>query len=335
VEQERVPSPLAGTIDRFLGYLAEQERAPDNTVEAYRSDLAQLVAYAEERRGESVSLGEVDVLVLRGWLGQLARTHRSASISRKIAAVRALYRYLERRKLVRSNPAAELRLPKVIRALPSFLEPEQMAEVVESPEHEGVAGLRDRAILETLYGTGIRVSELRGISLEAIELGHEGELGNLRVVGKGDKERVVPLGSHAVLALRSYLPRRAELLRPGSPPDAEHALFLSQFGRRISVRHIQTLVKRYGTVAAGRVDLHPHSMRHSCATHLLEGGADLRSIQELLGHSSLSVTQRYTHTSIGKLLEVYDRTHPLAGSGRPHDAGELSADELKRDRSER
>jgi len=321
VDVESTPSPLGNSVARFLAYLAEEQRAPDNTVAAYRRDLGQLVSYAEERMGPTVGLGELDVLLLRGWLGSLARTHRSASIGRKIAAVRAMFRYLQRRRLVPGNPAAELRLPRVSRPLPTFLEPDQMAQVVESPHGESPSELRDRAILETLYGSGLRVSELRGLDLEDLDLGHEGGLGSVRVVGKGNKERVVPVGSKAVAALRRYLARRTELLKPASDPDATSALFLSRLGRRISVRHVQTLVKRYGMLGAGRVDLHPHAMRHSCATHLLEGGADLRSIQELLGHASLSVTQRYTHTTIGRLLEVYDRAHPLAGGVRRADPG--------------
>ena len=322
MDADSAPSPLAVSVGRFLGYLAEEQRAPENTVAAYRRDLAQLVSYAEERVGPSVGLGQLDVLLLRGWLGGLARTHRSASISRKIAAVRAMFRYLQRLRLVPGNPAAELRLPKVSKPLPTFLEPDQMAEVVESPDGESLAGLRDRAIMETLYGSGLRVSELRGLDLQDLDLGHEGGLGSVRVVGKGNKERVVPVGSQAVAALRRYLARRGELRRPSAGPNAENALFLSRLGRRISVRHVQTLVKRYGMAGAGRVDLHPHALRHSCATHLLEGGADLRSIQELLGHSSLSVTQRYTHTTIGKLLEVYDRSHPLAGGVRRDEPGQ-------------
>lgn len=329
---EQPASPLAAVVERFLGYLAEERRAPANTVRSYGRDLAQLVAYAEQRVGPQVGLKDVDILLLRGWLGQLARTLRSASVGRKIASVRALFRYLQRLRLVRGNPAAELRLPKVVRPLPTFLEPDQMATMVESPALELVAGLRDRAMLETLYGAGLRVSELRGLDLDRVVLDDGSGLGSVRVIGKGDKERLVPIGTAAVAELRAYLQRRSELLRPSSSADAQQALFLSRLGRRISVRHIQTLVTRYGVLGVGRPDMHPHAMRHSCATHLLEGGADLRTIQELLGHQSLSVTQRYTHTSIGKLLAIYDRAHPLAGrtSRAPGDAG-AEADEPHRE----
>lgn len=307
------PHTLRRTLQRFVTYLAEEQRAPANTVAAYERDLSQLTAFAEQRRGTGVRLDDVDVLLLRAWLGQMARSHRSSTVGRKIAAVRALYRFAQRRRLVKSSPADELRLPRVQRPLPSFLDAEAMGQVVESPSDDSVRGVRDRAMLETLYATGIRVSELCGLDLDRVELGSDGTLGSLRVIGKGNKERVVPVGSHAAAALQRYLARRAELLRSDSGVDARRAVFLSRLGRRISVRHVQTLVKRYGIHGAGRVDLHPHALRHSCATHLLDGGADLRSIQELLGHASLSVTQRYTHTSIGRLLEVYDKAHPLAG----------------------
>ena len=300
-------------MERFVAHLADEQRAPNNTVLAYRRDLTQLAEFVEERLGPDAELERVDILILRGWLGKLAETHRTASISRKIAAVRALFRYSQRRRSTKRNPAGELALPKVQRPMPTFLDAEQMGEVVESPTSDNVQGLRDRALLETLYATGLRVSELCGLNLDRVELGGTEGLGSLRAIGKGNKERLVPLGSVARDALERYLHRRGEQLRPDSSADAHRAVFLSRLGRRISVRQVQHLVRRYGVSAAGRGDLHPHALRHSCATHLLDGGADLRSIQELLGHSSLSVTQRYTHTSIGRLLEVYDRAHPLAG----------------------
>jgi len=313
VEARRKSRTLRRELERFVAYLADERRAPKNTVLAYRRDLTQLAEFVEERLGPDAELERVDVLLLRGWLGKLAETHRTASISRKIAAVRALFRYCQRQRSTKRNPPGELALPKVQRPMPTFLDAEQMGEVVECPTAQTVRGLRDRALLETLYATGLRVSELCGMDLDRVELGCTDGLGSLRAIGKGNKERLVPLGSVARDALARYLERRGEQLRPDSTADANRAVFLSRLGRRISVRQVQHLVKGYGVAAVGRADLHPHALRHSCATHLLDGGADLRSIQELLGHSSLSVTQRYTHTSIGRLLEVYDRAHPLAG----------------------
>ena len=298
--------------ERLVGDLAGERRASRHTVAAYRSDLTQLEAFARAELEREPTVGDLDLALLRRWLGELAQRGghggrepaASATIGRKIAAVRALFRHLQRRRVVSANPAAELRAPKLRRAMPVFLDAETMGEVIEAAPQHDIEGLRDRAILETLYAGGLRVSELAGLDLTSLEL--SGDLGFCRVIGKGNKERVVPLGSHALAALGAYIARRGEL-RP-----KDEALFLSPRGRRLGVRRIQELVKRYGILAAGRADLHPHALRHSCATHLLDGGADLRSIQELLGHSTLSVTQRYTHTSIEGLIAVYDRAHPLA-----------------------
>jgi integrase/recombinase XerC len=167
---------------------------------------------------------------------------------------------------------------------------------------------RDTALLEVLYGSGLRVSELVQLDLGSVSFGE----GSVRVLGKGKKERIVPFGSKAAEALRAYLAHRAELRHPKTGEQDPAALFLGRSGARLGVRWVQKLVHRYGALGTGRPDLHPHALRHSCATHMLEGGADLRAIQEMLGHSSLSTTQRYTHLSLDKLLEVYDKSHPLA-----------------------
>jgi integrase/recombinase XerC len=247
------------------------------------------------------------VLLLRGYLGQLARTHTPASIARKIGAARAFFRYLRRRGEVEKSPADELSLPKVRKPLPTFLNVDAAKEVVTTPGKSSAEDLRDRAMLETLYGSGLRVSELCGLDIGDIDLPS-----SVRVLGKGNKERVVPLGSCAAAALEAYLARRSELRHPKTGACDPKALFLSRLGRRIGVRRIQTLVQAYGALGAGRADLHPHALRHTFATHLLDGGADLRSIQKLLGHASLSTTQRYTHVSIDHLMKVYDAAHPLA-----------------------
>jgi integrase/recombinase XerC len=301
---------LARAVAAFARHLEFERRASEHTVAAYRRDLEQLVAFARERRPDLTKPGDLDIFVLRGWLGQLARTVAPSSIARKIGAARALFRYLERTNIVSRNPAAELALPKVRRPLPTLLDVDAAKEVMEVAGDDTPEGLRDRAMLEVLYGSGLRVSELCGLDLDHIDLAPEGEAGAARVLGKGNKERVVPLGSHAVRALSRYLARRDELTRIGRG-DAR-ALFLSRRGSRIGVRRVQTLVHRYGALGAGRADLHPHALRHTCATHMLDGGADLRAIQELLGHSSLSTTQRYAHVSIEHLMKVYDDAHPLA-----------------------
>ncbi|HTN84522.1 MAG TPA: tyrosine recombinase XerC [Sorangium sp.] len=265
--------------------------------------------------GDATTVDGVDVLLLRGWLGSLARTHAPASIARKVGAARALLRFLERRGEVDKNAAAQLALPKVRRPLPTFLDVDAAAEVMEIPGADTAEGLRDRAILETLYGAGLRVSELCGLDLAHVD--RQRDKASVRVIGKGDKERVVPLGSHALAAIERYLERRGELADPTTGARDPRALFLSRRGARIGVRRVQALVQRYGALGAGRADLHPHALRHTCATHLLDGGADLRAIQKVLGHASLATTQRYTHVSIDHLLKVYDAAHPMARKRSP------------------
>lgn len=322
-DEARAPSnALEAAIARFLAYLEVERRAPANTVSAYRRDLAQLARFARERRGDKASPAGLDVLLLRGWLGALARTHAPSSIARKIAAARALLRYLERSGEVQKNAAAELSLPKVRRPLPTFLDVDAAAEVVEAPSADAAEGLRDRALMEALYGGGLRVSELCGLNLTDLSFrprpgGAPDDLeGSARVIGKGNKERLVPLGSKACAAIRAWLERRGELRHPKTGALDPRAVFVSRRGARLGVRWVQELVRRYGALGAGRADLHPHALRHTCATHLLDGGADLRAIQKMLGHSSLSTTQRYAHVSIDHLIRVYDAAHPLAKQPR-------------------
>jgi integrase/recombinase XerC len=309
-------SDVRAAVTRFLVRLENERRASPHTVAAYRRDLKQMVDFAHDVHGDDLRLEDIDMLTLRRWLGRLARTHKPASIARKIASSRSFFRHLMRTRRLTRNPAAELSMPKLGRPLPTHLDAETMGSVIDASLGDSVLALRDRAMLETLYGGGLRVSELTGLDVTMLDQ----QRGEVRVLGKGNKERQVPLGTYALTALADWLQVRNDVLRPDSPPDAKLAMFLSNRGRRIGVRRVQTLVKRYGVLAAGRADLHPHALRHSCATHLLDGGADLRAIQELLGHTSLSVTQRYTHTSIEGLVRVYDGAHPLAsarGEGKP------------------
>jgi integrase/recombinase XerC len=307
---------LDRSIERFADYLASEKRASPNTVLAYRRDLAQLAEFLRGRLSRSVELADVNKLLLRAWLGELSRTRSASSIARKLAAVRAFYADLERRGAVRENPASLLASPKVRRKLPTFLGVDAAAQVMsapaEQPDRREPEQLRDIVILELLYGSGLRVSELAGLDLESVDAAQA----ELRVLGKGNKERIVPLGGKALEALAAYLPRRAELRHPKTGAQDPAALLLGRRGRRLGVRWVQQLVRRYGALGSGRPDLHPHALRHSCATHMLEGGADLRAIQEMLGHSSLSTTQRYTHLSLDQLVRVYDQAHPLARGGR-------------------
>jgi len=305
-------SPLERAVGQFADFLQGERRASAHTVSAYRRDLLALARFVSGRRGRPSELRDVDKFVLRAWLGELAKTRAPSTIARKLASVRAFFDYQARRGGLESNPAGLLQSPRIRRKLPRFVRPETAASIMEAPKvHSSLPEVerrRDRLALELLYGSGLRVSELVGLDLEHVSDG----TAELRVLGKGRKERIVPLGSKAREALAEYLALRSELCRSGTDAKAARALLLGRRGTRLGVRRIQTLVRRYGALAAGRTDLHPHALRHSCATHMLEGGADLRVIQEMLGHASLSTTQRYTHVSLDQLLAVYDRAHPLA-----------------------
>ncbi|MGD8605657.1 MAG: tyrosine recombinase XerC [Myxococcales bacterium] len=304
------PDPLAQQIDAFARYLADERRSSPRTVETYTRDLH---SFADYVRGEGLPTDarELDIVALRGFLSTLFGSNQASTMKKKMSALRSFFRFLLRRRIIERNPAAGLRSPKVPKTLPRFLSVDQAFRVMDSPPKEQSRSTslraRDQALLETLYGTGVRVGELASMDLAHCDLTES----SARVLGKGGKERIVPLGKTAAAALRDYLPARRELLAKSRKPDSE-ALWLSQRGRRLSVRQVQNIVRRHGTLGAGRGDLHPHAIRHTCATHLLDAGADLRAIQELLGHASLSTTQRYTHVSVDRLMEVYDRAHPLA-----------------------
>jgi integrase/recombinase XerC len=298
-------------IARFLSHLEAERNASKHTRAAYGHDLRSLDAFLKERESRGADdVRAIDVYALRGWLGKLARTHSASSVARKVAAARTWMKWLRRTGAIDASPADELASPKVRRPLPTFLGVDAAKEVVESPSGDIPVGLRDRAILEVLYGSGLRVSELWGLDLGDVDLA----VGEARVLGKGRKERLVPLGGKSVDALRDWLAVRSGVVHPKRRTQDPRALFLSPRGARLGIRAVQKLVRTYGILGAGRADLHPHALRHTCATHMLGGGADLRAIQEMLGHASLSTTQRYTHVSIEHLMKVYDHAHPLAGT---------------------
>ena len=305
---------LDAAIAAFLLHLEAERRASPNTVTAYRHDLAGLAAFTRERGSDATGdVRVIDVYLLRGWLGVLARKHAPSSIARKLAAVRTWMRWMRRRAIITACPADELATPKVRRGLPTLLSVDAAKEVVEAPGDDSPRGVRDRAILEVLYGSGLRVSEVCGLDLHAIDLA----AGTARVLGKGNKERMVPLGSKCIAALERWLEVRSRMVHPRRGTQDPLALFLAVTGKRMYVRAVHALVQSYGALGAGRADLHPHALRHTCATHMLDGGADLRAIQEMLGHASLSTTQRYTHVSMEHLMRVYDAAHPMARARPP------------------
>lgn len=304
---------FAEQLQAFERYLKSERRASPLTVSTYMGDLNALSQHllASSRPFDAAALTVRD---LRAFLAPASEGKEAATVLRKVSALRAFYRFLVRRGFSLTNPATELRTPKLKRKLPKFLEVEQAGETVEMPTDVGTtaAHVRDRAMLELLYGSGLRVSELAGLDLDRVDL----EQGSARVLGKGNKERIVPVGGKARAALVEYLGVRSQIRHPKHGSQDPRAFFLGPRGTRIGVRQVQLLVKKYGVLAMGRSDLHPHALRHSCATHLLDAGADLRSIQELLGHVSLSTTQRYTHVSMDQLQAVYAKAHPLSRSSR-------------------
>ena len=303
---------LDEAAEAFVAYLAGERRASPHTVSAYRADLESLLRFVRATSSKEVSLEAIDLYALRGWLGQLSRTIAPSSVARHVAAVRTWMRWLRRRGGITKSPADELASPKARRPLPTFLSVDAAAEVMETPDASTPTGKRDRAVLELLYGSGLRVSELAALSLSDVDL----RAREARVLGKGKKERAVPVGEKCAEALVAYFEVRTQLRHPKTGDHDVHAVFLSARGRRLGVRAVQDLVHKYGALGAGRADLHPHALRHTCATHLLDGGADLRAIQEFLGHSSLTTTQRYTHVSMEHLMKVYDAAHPLARVSR-------------------
>jgi integrase/recombinase XerC len=316
-------------VEKFLGYMRAVRNASAHTLRNYRSDLEQFLAYLSPPGAEPVSVGQVDHRVIREYLGYLHDQHlQKTSMARKLAALRSFFKFCAREGMIRDNPARLVATPKLPKRLPAVLSAEEMNAFLDqlgsarssSParsaarrrrtgkEQARLLLQRDRAILELLYASGLRVSELTGLNLADVNRGEQ----MLRVLGKGNKERIIPYGSKAEGALQAYEPIRSGLLsKAGIRGDAE-AVFLNHSGRRLSPRSINRILKKYIRLANINWDLHPHSLRHAFATHLLADGADLRAIQELLGHSSLSTTQRYTHTSIRQLMEVYDKAHPHA-----------------------
>jgi integrase/recombinase XerC len=305
---------LGEAIGAFARYLETERRASGHTVSAYGRDLASFAAFVGERNSPAADdVRMVDLYLLRAWLGVVARKHAPSSIARKVAAVRSWMHWLRRRGHVATSPADELATPKVRRPLPTLLSVDAAREVVQAPHaQQAPRGARDRAILELLYGSGLRVSELCGLDIDALDLA----AASARVRGKGNKERVVPMGRECVAAIARWLDERREMVHPKTGAQDPKALFVAMRGSRIGPRAVRSIVHAYGANGAGRADLHPHALRHTCATHMLDGGADLRAIQEMLGHASLSTTQRYTHVSMDHLMRVYDAAHPLARAKR-------------------
>jgi integrase/recombinase XerC len=300
-------------IERYVNYLQYERNASPHTVRNYRSDLLQFRDYlAEGRATAAVDVRSVDALRIRGFLSILfSRQEKKSSIARKLSAVRAFFKFLKREGVLAENPSTLVSTPKQDKTLPRIMTEEEMNAfldcVAEATKTGEPAMRRDRALLEMLYASGLRVSELVGLDLRSVNFGDCMVL----VRGKGRKERIVPFGSKAKQALEDYLPVRQRILQERKK-SGHQALFLNVWGERLTTRSVDRLVKKYVRHYGPAVKVSPHSLRHAFASHLLTEGADLRAIQEMLGHASLSTTQKYTQVSIKQLIEVYDKTHPKA-----------------------
>lgn len=292
---------LFDQIQDFTTYLQTERDVSPHTLAAYSSDLSQLLTFVMHEKGDNTSAQDIDHLLLRRYLAGLSKNTKKSSIGRKLAAIRSFFRFLLRHGTIAMNPAELVATPKKELLLPFHLDIDQATTLMEAPDNEQKYVLRDRAILELLYSSGLRVSELTGLNIDGLDLVG----GMVRVTGKGGKERIVPVGSRALQALRTYLDLRGDSVAKG-------ALFLNTRGGRINRRSVARIIDTYVTNISTFKRISPHTLRHTFATHMLEGGADLRAIQELLGHASLSTTQKYTHVSIDRLMEVYDKAHPKA-----------------------
>ena len=301
-------------IDDFLKHLKYERNLSEHTLRNYESDIEQFYNFIappnQEGERRDVELRAIDYLTIREYMATLyEKKKKKSSIHRKVACLRTFFRFLCREGVLEQNPALLVSSPRVDRKLPNHLTIEQMIQFIETPETDTVLGKRDRAILELLYASGVRVSELVGLNLSDIDFSHQ----TLRVKGKGRKERMVPFGSHAKTALELYLGVRGELLVEADPDDRDPlAVFMNYQGTRITTRSVGRMLDKYCKQCAEIHHVSPHALRHSFATHLLDAGADLRTIQELLGHARLTTTQQYTHVSTDKLMEVYDKAHPKA-----------------------
>ena len=295
------------TIPRFLRYLKVERNCSDLTIKSYREDLELLFDYLSESLGQAPHPGKITPLDLRTYVSAFHEAgYAKSSVARRLASLRSFFKFAQREGLCENNPAKPLRNPRRERKLPHFLTGREIGKLLLAPPKTDSMGLRDRAILETLYSAGLRVSELVGMNLDDLDM----DQGLVRVRGKGKKERLAPLGSYAVKALRSWLrkrqPAQSEPKRNGSP------VFLNKFGKRITTRSIGRMLEKYLKITGLDLRTSPHTLRHSFATHLLDNGADIRSVQELLGHKSLVTTQIYTPVSTAGLRQAYEKAHPRA-----------------------
>ena len=311
MEMEHHPeNPL---IDSFLESLVTEKGYSHHTRRAYRKDLLDFFSFLDEfrfadsarqKRSPVVKLKQIDGMMLRGYLGFLHRKNKKSTIARKLSAIRSFFKYLVKNGIISENPAELVLTPKQDKTLPVYLSVDEMFRLLDSIQTDTLLGLRNRAIFETLYSSGIRVSELAEMNFSDVDF----PAAVVQVSGKGNKQRIVPVGQKALAAIKAYrtrLPKQTGMLSINEEP-----LFLNRFHKRLSPRSIARILKKLVDTVGLLTPVSPHALRHTFATHMLDAGADLRAVQELLGHKSLSTTQKYTHVSIDRLMETYDRAHP-------------------------
>lgn len=292
-------------IEEFISYIEIERNYSQHTVSSYKADLLDFREFLVRLNDSLPSIGDIDHLTIRSYLADLQERQLSRStVLRKLSTLRSFFKYLSRRGYLDTDPTSALATPKVRRKLPEFLELSEVEALLSAPDTKTIVGLRDQAILELLYSTGMRVGELLALNLPDLDR----QTSLVKVRGKGKKERILPVGKPAMIALDNYLARRYEL--SGGRPS--QAIFLSQRGNRPDAKSIRRRIEKYARDAGIKKKITPHTLRHTFATHMLNAGADLRSVQELLGHASLSTTQIYTHVTADRLKQVYEKAHPRA-----------------------
>ncbi|MBW1914062.1 MAG: tyrosine recombinase XerC [Deltaproteobacteria bacterium] len=304
---------LLDLIEKFICYLRSQRGYSDHTIRNYQIDLRQFTDFLSDRRRDSkdadarLEQEAIDFSIIREYLGSLYGNYKKSTIARKLSSLRSFFYYLEKNDLGNRNPAADISTPKQGKYIPAFLPVDDMFRMLEMPDKDRPLGLRDLAIMEVFYSCGIRVAELAGLDISSIDFDQH----LIKVFGKGRKERIIPIGKQALKAMSTYLEAVDSLRKKaGGETGGSMPVFINFKGHRISTRSIGIIIKKYAKKCGIMADISPHSLRHTFATHLLDSGADLRAVQELLGHVSLSTTQKYTHVSLDKLMEVYDKAHP-------------------------
>ena len=303
---------LQEAIDSFILYLKSQKKYSVHTIRNYRNDLDQfnqflLVGMNKEVKSQGLlTLDSIDIQTIRKYIGALFNRYKKTSLARKISAIRSFFLFLERNGFYQDNAAADISIPKLEQYIPNYLPVDEMFRLLEGPDKEKPLGLRDLAILEVLYSCGFRVAECAALNISSVDFKQR----LIRVIGKGDKERLVPIGQKAIVALQHYLDETQLLRKKTKTHNDQEPLFINNRGQRLTTRSMARIIKKYAQKSGLLSDISPHSLRHTFATHLLDGGADLRAVQELLGHASLSTTQKYTHVSMDRLMKVYDQAHP-------------------------